>query len=291
MIEKLLGDVPKRVFVEEYYYHRPFASPGGAEAFARWGTWETVEEVLSRPDADVLVARKGELREGPDVPSYAEAKRLHDEGYTIVLRHAERHHAGLAELAAGFYEDFRAAVNVHVYCTPANQHGFGWHYDAEDVFILQTVGSKGFALRKNTVNPWPVLEALPKDMGVEREVMPLVKCKLAAGDWLYIPGGYWHAAEAQKEDSISLSVGLESPTALDVYDFVRRQLPASILWRQRLPVTGWASELGAEELAERYRSLLAELGADVAKMMRSEGLVQTFLAERLGQGGGDRARR
>src|SRR5947209_3055839 len=137
-------------------------------------------------------------------------------------------------------EHFLAPIDVHVYCTPAGQPGFGWHYDAEDVFVLQTAGRKEWSLRKNTVNPWPLAEALPADMRHEREIMPVLRCTLAAGDWLYIPAGYWHRTRAG-EESVSLSVGVLSASALDVYDFLRRQLLSSLRWRQRLPPAGGAS--------------------------------------------------
>ncbi len=75
--------------------------------------------------------------------------------------------------------------------------GFSWHYDAEDVFIIQTAGEKEYSLRKNTVNPWPLEETLPADMQYERELMPLMRVLLRGGDLLYIPCGYWHKAEAK----------------------------------------------------------------------------------------------
>ncbi|HQU43617.1 MAG TPA: cupin domain-containing protein [Pirellulales bacterium] len=204
---------------------------------------------------------------------------MFDDGYTVLVRHAERGHAEIAELAAGFERDFRAAVDVHIYCTPADQHGFGWHYDAEDVFILQTAGSKEYSLRKNTVNPWPLVEALPSDMRYEREIMPLSRCLLSAGDWLYLPHGYWHKAEA-REASLSLAVGVMSPAALDVLDFLRQRLPDSVRWRQRLPVVGEASPLTAEELLEQHREMFAELGADLAEWLGNEQLVRGFIASR-----------
>src|SRR5204862_57834 len=134
-------------------------------------------------------------------------------------------------------------IDVHVYCAPGASPGFGWHYDAEDVFILQTVGSKEWWLRKNTVNPWPLVEALPADMRYPREIMPVLRCHLLAGDWLYIPAGYWHRTQAG-EESISLSVGVLAATAVDVYDFLRREVLASLRWRKRLPVAGRASAHG-----------------------------------------------
>ena len=112
---------------------------------------------------------------GPLPKDAAGARALGDEGYTIFIRHAERHHPGLAELAREFEATFLGPVNIHVFATPAGAPGFSWHYDAEDVFIIQTAGEKEYSLRKNTVNPWPLEETLPEDMQYEREQMPLMR--------------------------------------------------------------------------------------------------------------------
>lgn len=277
MIEQLLGEISKATFVEQYYLKLPFSLPDCAQGFTHLGSWEMVETILAQPDPDVLVVRQGELWKEKARPSYSEARALHAAGYTLVIRNSEKHHPQLAELAAGFREDFQGAVDIHLYCTPANQRGFGWHYDADDGFILQTQGSKEYSLRKNTVNPWPLIETIPRDMAYEREIMPLMKCRLVAGDWLYIPGGYWHMAKAEDE-SISLSVGVRSTTAMDVYDFLRQRLVQSLMWRQRLPPPGKVSTLSTQELVDRYQSLFAELGDDLAKMLHDEQLVREFLA-------------
>lgn len=274
MIEQLFRDFPLRQFLDEWFLRQPFSLPRGAMDLQALGTWQTVELILAQPDADVLVVKAGSRWEGHCPPAPDQARRLFDEGYTILVRHAERCHPRLAELATAFEHEFCADIDIHVYCTPANQHGFGWHYDAEDVFILQTSGNKEYSLRKNTVNPWPVVEALPHDMRYEREIMPLSKCLLNAGDWLYIPHGYWHKAEA-KDAAFSLAVGVMSPSALDLLDFVRRRLPESIRWRQRLPVVR-AAAADDERLAEASE-LFAELGADLAKLLRSEELVREWI--------------
>jgi ribosomal protein L16 Arg81 hydroxylase len=279
MIQQLLGDVSAQQFIEDFFLRQPFSLPGGALALAHLGNWEVVETILAQPGADVLVVKEGRRREGAQSPSPEEARRLFEEGYTVLVRHAERCHAEIADIAAGFARDFTAAVDVHLYCTPAGQHGFGWHYDVEDVFILQTAGSKEYSLRKNTVNPWPVLQTLPPDMRYEREIMPLARCLLSAGDWLYIPHGYWHKAEA-RDASISLAVGLMCPTALDLLDFLRKRVPHSIRWRQRLPVVGEASPSTAEELVSRHQELFTELGADLARLLRDETLVRDWVESR-----------
>jgi 50S ribosomal protein L16 3-hydroxylase len=281
MIKQLLGEFPLRQFIDDYYLRQPFSLPQGAAALAHLGNWSVVEAILTQPNADVLVVKEGRRWEGNSNPSPDQARRLFDEGYTVLVRHAERCHPQVAELAVGFERDFAAAIDVHIYCTPGRQHGFGWHYDAEDVFILQTAGAKEYSLRKNTVNPWPVVEALPDNMRYEREIMPLSKCLLSAGDWLYMPHGYWHKAEAH-EAAFSLAVGVMSPTALDLLDFLRRKLPASIRWRQRLPLIGEASPVNDDDLLSQHTELFAELGVDLARLLRDEALAREWIGWRRG---------
>ncbi len=204
---------------------------------------------------------------------------LHAQGYTLVIRHAERHDPRLAELAGGFGRDFAAPVNIHLYATPEDQFGFSWHYDAEDVFIVQTQGSKEYSLRKNTVNPWPLEETLPADMRFEREIMPVMKCRLEAGDWLYIPAGYWHMGQSQQA-AVSLAVGVMSTCAIDVLDFLRRRLVDSLLWRQRLLPGGGAAGVPQDELAASYREVFAALAADLTRQLGDERTAREFLAQR-----------
>jgi ribosomal protein L16 Arg81 hydroxylase len=35
-------------------------------------------------------------------------------------------------------------VHVQLFVAPAGTHSFGWHYDDEDVYIVQTEGSKDY---------------------------------------------------------------------------------------------------------------------------------------------------
>src|SRR5437588_513514 len=77
-----------------------------------------------------------------------------------------------------------------------------------EVFIIQVQGCKEYTLRQNTVNPWPVWDTMPADLGYERETSRLrMTCRLEAGDWLYIPSGWWHIARTQAA-SLHLSIGV-----------------------------------------------------------------------------------
>jgi hypothetical protein len=83
---------------------------------------------------------------------------------------------------------------------------------------------------------------------------------------LAVPGG-----------NVSLAVGLMCPTALDVLDFLRKRLPGSIRWRQRLPVVTKASPSADAEPVSRHQDLFAELGADLARLLRDETFVRDWI--------------
>lgn len=275
-LQTLLGDLPLAQFVADYYHRMPYSAAGLAQPICELGTWDALIAVLTCRDAETLVCRQNE-RYGGDAPRTDEAaRRLIGEGYTLLVRHAERHDERLAKLAAALAADFAAPVNIHMYATPAGQFGFGWHYDAEEVFIVQTAGRKEYSLRKNTVNPWPIEETLPADMRYEREIMPLIRCELAAGDWLYIPSGYWHKGTS-RELSLSLAIGVQPRTGIDALDLVRRKLLDSPLWRQRLPVAGRAANLDPQQLEAEYRELLTTLASDLAKQLADPTLATRLI--------------
>jgi 50S ribosomal protein L16 3-hydroxylase len=276
MVERLFDDDSLREFITHYFFRRPYSQAGAADWCRELGSWETIARLIENPASDLLIVKEGARWEGTR-PTYEAARELHAGGHTVLVRHAERHDARLADVAAVFEQTFEGPVDIQIYCTPANQGGFGWHYDAEDVFILQSEGVKDYSLRKNTVNPWPLIETLPENMQYEREIMPLARCQLQAGDWLYIPNGYWHRARAS-EPSISLSVGVLTASALEVYRFLEARLVQSLLWRQRLPIA--AAMLSRQEFSEGYRELFVHLGNDLLKILKDEKTVQEFLDSR-----------
>lgn len=263
----LLAELPTSDFIEQYYLKLPFAASHGAETFNQFADWSTIDRLLQAPSVDLLIAsqRLGVFR-GIEPRTETEARTLLADGYTLGFRHVQQCDSGLAELASKFAAELAAPVDIHLYCTPANEPGFGWHYDAEEVFVLQTFGSKEWLLRKNTVHPWPLMESLPADMAYEKEIMPLQRCSLKAGDWLYIPSGYWHATRAT-EESISLSVGIAAQSGIDFFDSLRDELLRDLRWRQRLPHAPQSEEL---------QTRLAELAADLAKRLAAPSRASDF---------------
>jgi 50S ribosomal protein L16 3-hydroxylase len=275
ILDDLFGEQSPDDFLENHYLRLPYSRPGGCHTFGEMGSWSALERLVADPNADVIVGREGQSWNGERPRDLASIRELLAAGYTIGIRHADRCDSPLETLAAKFRATFHAPIDVHVYCTPAGQPGFGWHYDAEEVFVLQTEGEKEWRLRKNTVNPWPLIETIPANQHYEREIMPAMACQLVADDWLYIPAGYWHRTEAGA-NSISLSVGVRSAAAIDIYDFLRPYLLQSLLWRQRLRgLVG--SPVSSEETVHQLQDLFANLGRDLTELLSREDVLRAFV--------------
>lgn len=260
-------------FLERCYLTAPFARPAGCREYAEKLEQSSLLHVFDYDGLDVIVGRDGKPWHDVSPPTcLRDATGILKRGGTLCVRNVERHSSSVAELANEFRGDLRAPVDVHLHWTPPTKSGFGWHYDAEDVFVLQTDGSKEWWLRKNTVNPWPLLEMLPLDMHYERESMPAMRCLLAPGDVLYVPHGYWHRTEA-RETSLSLSVGLRCATALDLLSFVRERLTESLRWRQRLPFRGEGCEAG--DL--KWQVMCDGLCHDIERALSDRHLIEDFI--------------
>lgn len=278
LIDTLLGDLPRSVFLQEHYLQRPLARRSTAESLRELATWDTAERLIEKTECDLLLVRDGKVRSGPRLTSAREVRALHEQGYSLALRNADRHDAGLAELGRKLSGELQGTVNLQLYYTPAGHGSFGWHCDPEEVFIFQTGGSKRYQLRQNTLNPTPLLETITDAPDVSRERTPVQECQLEAGDWLYIPGGYWHNVTAPEHDAISISVGLMPATPIDVLDFLRSQLLRSPAWQRRLPMLGHASPLSDAEKMEAYQTLFRELGDELKRMMEDPRQVLRFVA-------------
>ena len=197
--------------VEEFscsYLHRSaWAAPHSAHSAVGILDWSLLGEVLANArDADTIVCAQGRSLPFPPPRDLAALRAYMRMGVGLCLRHTQRSHPKLASLAAQFQHALPGTVQVQIFVTPAGAHGFGWHYDAEDVFIAQTAGRKDYYFRENTVEadaPFP-----PPDFNAyHAERSQLRVATLVPGDFLYIPARWWHMA-VSREDSLSISVGV-----------------------------------------------------------------------------------
>lgn len=204
-------------FRRQHLYRQPYAAPARAAALEGTLSWSRLGEIFRRHN-DCWLAETGRLLEAPRKTgrlTLDEARGGFEGGATVLIRHAEFSDALLRQLADEFYANFSAPIDIQLYVTPGGHEGFDWHYDLEDVFVFQTQGEKEFYLLSNTVSGRPLKP--PQDFVDEflrENKSRVIACRLHAGDWLYIPAGFWHKARAHT-DSFHISVGVLARGEID----------------------------------------------------------------------------
>jgi 50S ribosomal protein L16 3-hydroxylase len=164
-----------------------------------------------------------------------------------------------------------------VYLTPDQSQAFGWHYDLEEVFIIQVQGCKEYTVRQNTLNPWPVWDNLPADMRYDREISRVrLTCRLEAGDWLYIPSGWWHMAQTQSASS-HLSMRVMPVVGLHLFAFLQQRLAQDPFWCQRLT---WVAQeaAGSPATSEPARQHWEAMRAQLQQILAQDQTFRAFLA-------------
>jgi ribosomal protein L16 Arg81 hydroxylase len=213
MLAEWLAPLDLATFLQTHLHRQPHARPGAARAALPLLTWQTLDAVLrSDLPLDVLTVARGQLVEGPRPGSLDDVRRLMGLGVSVVVRAGERHDRGLAALAASFAQVLPGEVHVQLYATPRATNSYGWHYDFEDVFIAQTLGTKDYYFRDNTVARDTVLGDELDFTTFRDERSPLLSARLVPGDWLYIPARWWHLVKCI-EESLSISIGVMPPEA------------------------------------------------------------------------------
>ena len=264
------------------------------EAFARdtWGREPLLtraadlpapfDDLLSAAAVDELVSRRGlrtpflrVARAGSTLPSRDftsgggvgaaatdqvsddKLAALFSEGATLVLQGLHRTWPPLVSFSQDIAAELGHPVQVNAYVTPPQSQGFSDHYDVHDVFVLQVEGEKRWMIRP------PVHESPLRDQpwtdrkdAVARAAQeePLLDVVLRPGDALYLPRGFLHAATAQGDVSIHLTVGVHTWTrhalAKEVAREVLRRLADDVTLRASLPlgIDVGAAEMVADEL-------------------------------------------
>jgi bifunctional lysine-specific demethylase and histidyl-hydroxylase NO66 len=180
-----------------------------------------VEELLEfiRPEPSAVRLVRNHENKGPDTYRFADGaidlvcvRNEFANGYTIVLNGLERYVPAIASLSHSIEVELNFETQVNAYITPPGSQGFLPHYDDHDVLILQIQGSKTWHVYNDVDVPPHEMRRLD---AVVRADLPLpTDLRLEAGDVLYLPRGRIHAAEANAEPSIHLTLGIHAPTVL-----------------------------------------------------------------------------
>ncbi|MGI8983804.1 MAG: cupin domain-containing protein [Acidimicrobiales bacterium] len=203
---------------------------------------------------------------GQAAPGLADPARIFDEhrrGATIVFQGLQRSCPPLTRFCRSLELDLTHAVQANAYVTPAGARGLGVHYDTHDVFVLQLAGTKAWSIHEPVLadplasQPW---------MGTAADAGPAVlSAELAAGDCLYVPRGFLHAARAQEALSAHLTIGVVTTTWYDVLREVVAGAAGEPALRRALPA-GYAGDpaglaAGVEEAVAGLRTWLEGVDA------------------------------
>ncbi len=136
------------------------------------------------------------------------------DGYTVILNGVEQYVRAIASLSHAIEVELNFPTRVNAYVTPPGSTGFVPHFDPHDVLILQIQGSKTWHLSDDAVVP---PHQMQRCEGVAAAGLTLpIALHLQAGDSLYLPRGQVHAAQANSEPSVHLTVGIHAPTVLSL---------------------------------------------------------------------------
>ncbi len=249
-IERCVGD-PER-FLTEVWTRRWHRYAGSApDAFADLLSLAAVDDLLAAGglrhpalrvvrDGKTLPRRRftkahrtGGRRVGDAVDGPA-VLRAFEEGATVVLQAMHRFHPPIQTFCDGLEAFFGHPLQANAYLTPASARGLAVHHDTHDVLVLQLHGRKRWSLY-DTLLADPV-KGFPKsprhsEPGPVRETL-----ELSPGDCLYLPRGVPHQAVGIGGASLHLTLGVRSPTWLDVIGRVMDRVAEVPELRRPLPV-------------------------------------------------------
>ncbi|THA64192.1 cupin [Streptomyces sp. A0958] len=137
------------------------------------------------------------------------------DGATLVLQALHRTWAPVGDFGAALGAELGHPVQANAYVTPPQNRGFDAHYDVHDVFVLQIEGTKRWIVHR-PVHPDPLRDQPWTEhrqaVAEAAQGEPHIDTVLEPGDVLYLPRGWLHAAEAQGEVSIHLTLGVHTWT-------------------------------------------------------------------------------
>lgn len=213
---------------------------------------------LERAGADVTAgvfrsrrSRRGLLLQDLDVAELT--ARLRD-GATLIVDAVNEISPPLQRLCASLSAEFTASCQANLYACWGVTQGFDVHWDDHEVFVVQVEGRKAWALYGATA-PAPTRRG-PGALAAPPEGEP-ERIVLEAGDVLYLPRGFWHAAVGLGGPTLHLTVGLTRKTAADALHWLADELLGEAEIRADLPF-----EAGDAAVGERLSALLGRLAAE-----------------------------
>ncbi len=135
-------------------------------------------------------------------------------GATITLDSLEYLSDPVREICSHLSDELGMQATATAYVTPPGRQGLSPHTDEEDVFVLQTFGTKSWTVDNAQRQEIATASGFPLNEQMKR-VAPRV---LKAGDMFFMPAGTPHVATAQDNLSIHITFSVERPRVRHLLD-------------------------------------------------------------------------
>ena len=300
-----LGMVPAR-FLRDYWQKRPLlirnAFPGFAPPLSPddLAGLACMDGALARIVTHDAKRDRWTLRSGPfDDATFAELPASH---WTLLVQDVDKWDADTAALLAefDFIPSWRIDDVMISYAT--DKGGVGAHVDQYDVFLLQGMGKRRWAIDAGANPSTDFREDV--DLKLLKRFSPTHEWVLQPGDMLYLPPGVPHDGIAIGE-CMTYSIGMRAPAAGELlFDFaahVAESLPearrfadpdlmpaasvgeidAAALRRARRALGPVAAALGEDAFADWFGSFITRYRIAQSATPRKRPIDRDALAERL----------
>ncbi len=208
--------------------------------------------------AESSYVRKGATIAGQSLSGLVDPRRaleLFADGATVVFQGLHRYHPPLTELVARLELELGHPCQANAYLTPPGSQGFAVHSDAHDVFVFQTHGTKQWEVH----HPRGERPCEHQAHRSQDEACRVEDVLLRPGLSMYLPTGTPHAARAQDDASLHVTIGINQLTWRGLVRHAVDRLLDQVD-DQHLPVawTGRPDEL-APGLVDRLQALALAL--------------------------------
>lgn len=233
--DDIVAPMTRADFLDRFWTREMLHQRGEAGRFSSLLTWDGLNDILEHhrleaprlrlvhegQPVDPALYRTGEGgRARLDVGAFSSRVAR---GAAIVLDQIDEIAPAIGETAEDLAEALGAQVTANLYAGMRASRGFDLHWDDHEVIILQVAGRKQWRVHRPT-QPNPLRGGLatpPKPTGP-----PDWSGVLEDGDMLYLPRGWWHAAEALDGPSLHLTMTIVPPRGVDFLAWLKDELGA-----------------------------------------------------------------
>lgn len=296
----MIAPITTQFFASSYWAQRPLKinrqAPGYYSELLPEGDFEFILSIAVRfPGSVEELGADDNPRPCRNSAAALEACR---KGKSLRIDSIQRFSKQLNLMCSSLEQYLSCPVNTNLYFTPEGMRALPRHYDTHDVFVLQTHGRKKWRIYDSPVE-LPIEYVPPlrcesakkarhhrldksKNLAAKDTCKVMDEFVLESGDFLYLPRGYWHEAEAEQGFfSCHLTIGAQVFTYVDLLTIAIAEAAAyDPNLRRSLPL-GFSTHADAKKTVKDLVSqILMTLPTHINAEVALAGVAQAFSRNR-----------